>query len=57
MPGPLDLPTDLAVGDWIEFGLAGAYTNAMSTRFNGFYSETWVSIEGDRALPPGFGDG
>lgn len=57
LPGTLDLPTDLAVGDWIEFGLAGAYTNAMSTRFNGFYSETWISIEGDRALPPGFGDG
>ena len=57
LPVKLDLPTDLAVGDWIEFGLAGAYTNAMSTRFNGFYSETWVSIEGDRADPPGVGDG
>lgn len=55
LPVKLDLPTDLAVGDWIELGLAGAYTNSMSTRFNGLYSEQWVSIEGD--LPPGFNDG
>lgn len=57
LPVKIDLPTDIAVGDWIEFGLAGAYTNAMSTRFNGLYSEHWVSIEGDRAMPPGFGEG
>ena len=55
LPVKLDLPTDLTVGDWVELGLAGAYTNSMSTRFNGLYSEQWVSIEGD--IPPGFSDG
>jgi len=53
-PAKLELPADLKVGDWIEFGLAGAYTNSMSSRFNGLYSEQWVSIEGQQAAPPGF---
>jgi ornithine decarboxylase len=52
-PTKLHLPADLRVGDWIEFGLAGAYTNSMSTRFNGLYSDRWVRIDGDRATPPG----
>lgn len=53
LPVGLDLPTDLEVGDWIEFGLTGAYTNAMSSRFNGLYSDQWVTIEGPHATPPG----
>ncbi len=52
-PMKLDLPTDLEIGDWIEFGLAGAYTNSMSSRFNGLYSDQWIRIEGARAVPPG----
>lgn len=55
LPHKMDLPEDIAVGDWIEFGLAGAYTNATSTRFNGLYSDHWVRIEGDGAMPPGLG--
>ena len=53
LPHKMDLPEDIAVGDWIEFGLAGAYTNATSTRFNGFHTDHWVRIEGEGAMPPG----
>ena len=51
-PAKINLPVGLEVGDWIEFGLAGAYTNSMSSRFNGLYSDQWVRIEGGRAVPP-----
>lgn len=53
LPVRVSLPVDLCVGDWIEFGLAGAYTNAMSTRFNGLYSDHWVRIGDAGANPPG----
>jgi ornithine decarboxylase len=36
MEGPWLLPADLKEGDWIEFGMLGAYGVAMQTRFNGF---------------------
>lgn len=36
MPGPHWLPADIQEGDWIEFGMMGAYSNALATRFNGF---------------------
>lgn len=52
LPGKLDLPEDIAVGDWIEFGSVGAYSNAMTTRFNGFEPRQWVTIDGQGALPP-----
>lgn len=52
LPGPLDLPEDIAVGDWIEFGSIGAYSNAMATRFNGFEPREWVVVDGPGALPP-----
>lgn len=53
MPGPHWLPADIQEGDWIEFGMMGAYSNALATRFNGFgVSETvwledkaWYNIE------------
>ncbi|MEN2991549.1 hypothetical protein WG926_24770 [Tistrella sp. BH-R2-4] len=51
LPMRLDLPVDLREGDWIEFGLAGAYSNAMITAFNGFHPDRWVRIDDD--LPPG----
>ena len=53
LPAPLALPLDIRVGDWIEFGLAGAYTNASASPFNGFTADRWVRIEGAGALPPG----
>lgn len=44
MPGPFFLPADIAVGDYIEIGVLGAYGVAMRTGFNGFtaYGEAVV---------------
>lgn len=36
MKGPFFLPDYVAEGDWILVGMAGAYTNACRTGFNGF---------------------
>lgn len=44
LPNKVELPADLRIGDWIEFKLSGAYSNAMATRFNGLYPDHWVSI-------------
>lgn len=48
---PVLLPADVQEGDWIEIGQAGAYTNSMSTQFNGFYPETFVSVDSPPLLP------
>lgn len=45
LPHTVTLPADIGEGDWIEFGQIGAYSNAMSTRFNGFYPETFVTVK------------
>lgn len=44
MEGPFSLPENIEDGDWILFENLGAYGFAMQTRFNGFYSETVVSV-------------
>ena len=36
MPGPFWLPEDVAVGDYVEICMLGAYGVAMTTRFNGY---------------------
>jgi ornithine decarboxylase len=36
MPGPFELPRDIAEGDYIAFDLTGAYGEETRTRFNGF---------------------
>ena len=46
VPGTFDLPADVEEGDWLEIGLVGAYSNAMASRFNGFYPETMVEVSG-----------
>lgn len=51
LPRPFNLPDDADEGDWIEIGQAGAYTNAAATRFNGFYPETFVSVDAPPLLP------
>jgi ornithine decarboxylase len=51
LPEPFQLPADIAPGDHIEFGRIGAYSLAGRTHFNGFYSDTVVSITGEE--PPG----
>lgn len=40
----IDLPDDVAAGDWIEFRKLGAYSCALRTAFNGFYPDTFVEI-------------
>ncbi len=44
IPMKIALPVDLGEGDWIEFGMTGAYSNAMSTRFNGLGEARWIEI-------------
>lgn len=39
------LPASIAAGDWIEFGLTGAYGSATTTRFNGYSSDYYVIVE------------
>ena len=36
LKGPFLLPADISEGDYIEFGLTGAYGAALATKFNGF---------------------
>ncbi len=48
LPHAVALPADIDEGDWIEFGQIGAYSNAMTTRFNGFHADTFVTV----ASPP-----
>ena len=45
MEGPFLLPTDVAVGDYIEVGMLGAYGAAMRTRFNGFGEGIVVDVD------------
>ena len=44
LPHPLPLPTDIRAGDWVEFGMAGAYGSATATAFNGFRSDRYVRV-------------
>ncbi len=54
IPYKIDLPADIAEGDWIEFGQMGAYSNSMATKFNGFYPETYVTVDEEPLLPVDF---
>ncbi|MEM7294203.1 MAG: hypothetical protein AAF420_12530 [Pseudomonadota bacterium] len=51
LPAPFTLPDDTEEGDWIEIGQVGAYSNAASTRFNGFFAETFVTVDSAPLLP------
>lgn len=44
LPGALDLPGDVAEGDYILFDGLGAYTSATNTRFNGYGSHEVVTV-------------
>ena len=44
-PYTLLLPDDVREGEWIEFGMLGAYGNALRTEFNGFWPDTFVTID------------
>ena len=43
-PAAQSAPADLATGDFVEFGMMGAYSIAMRTAFNGFYPDQFVEI-------------
>jgi ornithine decarboxylase len=43
----IDLPDQIAAGDWIEFQKTGAYSCALRTAFNGFYPDAFVAISRD----------
>lgn len=45
MQGPFVLPADIREGDYIEFGMLGAYGVAMQTRFNGFGETETVGVQ------------
>ncbi len=40
----IELPEDIAGGDWIEFQQLGAYSCALRTAFNGFFPDTFVEV-------------
>jgi ornithine decarboxylase len=45
LPTPFELPVDTSEGDWIEIGQIGAYSNAVSTQFNGVRPDIFVTVE------------
>ena len=45
LPVSFRLPTDIAEGDYIEFGRLGAYGAATSTRFNGYAPAAVVAVQ------------
>ena len=51
LPYQFHLPEDAEEGDWIEIGQAGAYSNSAATRFNGFFPETFVSVDAPPLMP------
>lgn len=44
MPGPFELPADMATGQWIEIGCMGAYSAGMRTNFNGFGAARTIAL-------------
>lgn len=44
LPNPFVLPANVADGDWIEFGMVGAYGAATVTRFNGYGAIPGVAV-------------
>ena len=56
LPHPIDLPADIQLGDFVEFGLIGAYSYSNRTEFNGFYPDAMIEITDPASLPPGLTD-
>ena len=50
--GLVELPKDIAIGDYIEFGSIGAYSLSGRSDFNGFFSNIVVNITDTKSLPP-----
>ena len=53
LPGKVELPEDIQVGDHLEFGGLGAYSLSGRTNFNGRYSDHVVIIDSLDQNPPG----
>ena len=45
LKGQYQFCVDICAGDWVEFGLAGAYGSATATSFNGFDPAEYVVVE------------
>ncbi|MGB0508053.1 MAG: type III PLP-dependent enzyme, partial [Pikeienuella sp.] len=45
LPGPLAIPSNIKVGDWLLFTNMGAYSTAMATQFNGYGNYEMISVE------------
>jgi len=52
LQGKLQLPVGMQVGDYLEFGLMGAYGSATATGFNGFDATGYVNVERGFQCPP-----
>ncbi len=52
LPGTVELPADIDVGDYVEFGSIGAYSLSGKTDFNGFHSDDVVTISSPSCMPP-----
>jgi ornithine decarboxylase len=48
MEGPFVLPADICMGDWIEIGNIGVYSQGMRTNFNGFGIADTISLSEHR---------
>lgn len=51
LTGPFPLPTDIRMGDYIEFGQMGAYSMSMRSAFNGFHQARHVIVKDPAFLP------
>lgn len=49
--GPFLLPADMKAGDYIEIGQCGAYTTALRTNFNGFFSDRFTLLDDAPLMP------
>ena len=55
LPGMVELPQDIRIGDHLEFGNIGAYSLSGRTDFNGYFSDHVVTITAESELPPSLG--
>jgi ornithine decarboxylase len=51
LPVPLRLPESIAEGDYVEFGLLGAYGSVTATRFNGYTSDSYLHVKEGFPMP------
>jgi ornithine decarboxylase len=48
LPIQFHLPEDVREGDWVVVEMIGAYSNAITSRFNGFFPDTYVVIDEEK---------